>query len=213
MSDIWLKINKLLHPILFSLFLEHLIITQSSMLSKMIQDFVEKQAKDAISEKIGISPDILEKVDTDMIGSLIGGLTGNAKKGDANNIITALQKDHDGSGLNDIIGLIWGSDKDGWGILKHILGSQQKTVEAYIVKKYNLDPKMVSSLMTTLAPIVMSYLGKEAKEKSMDATQLTQYLKKEEKEILEDPSNNTNPLISFLDKDGDGDIDLIDFLS
>lgn len=178
----------------------------------MIQEFVEKNAKDAISKKIGISPDMLAKVDTDMIGSLIGGLTSNAKKGDADNIVTALKKDHEWIGLDNLTWLLADGKLNGGGILEHVLGSQQATIEAYIAKKYKLDPKMVSSMMGMIAPVVMNYLSKERKEKNMDSKQLTTYLQQEEKAILNDPANNTNPLINFLDKDGDGDVDLMDFL-
>lgn len=184
------------------------------MFTNLIKDLIEKKAKQAIQDKIGISPDILSKIDTDMIGSLIGWLTKNAKSGDAENIVTALEKDHDGGlldNMGDIMDLV--KNPSSWGILKHILWDKQATIESYIAKKYNLNPTMVSSAMKVIAPLVMAQLWKVQKDSQMNGSQLTDFLKWEETALLKDPSNNTNPMIAFLDKDGDGDVDAADLMA
>lgn len=184
------------------------------MFTTLIKDLIEKKAKDAISEKIGINPDILSKIDTDMIGSLVWGLTKNAKNWDADNIVTALEKDHDGWLLDnmwDIMDLVKNPSSDK--IIGHILWKNQATITKFIAKKYGIDESIVASWMKMVAPLVMAQLGKVQKENKMNGSQLTDFLMWEEKELKDDPSNNTNPMLAFLDKDGDGDVDAMDLMA
>src|SRR5690606_38980796 len=98
---------------------------------------------------------------------LLGLLQKNASTSEgASSINKALEK-HDGSILDNLSGLL-GSDtlSDGKGILGHILGNKQNSLEKSISKKTGVSAVNVSKIITMIAPIVMGYLGKQSKNNS-----------------------------------------------
>ncbi|MBV1924862.1 MAG: DUF937 domain-containing protein [Flavobacteriaceae bacterium] len=116
---------------------------------------------------------------------------------------------HDGGILDNLGGLFAGGvDKsvtdDGAGILGHILGNSQPTVENAISQKSGVDAGSVAQILKVAAPILMGVLGKQSRQnKVQDSNGLGDLLggmlggqPKEEQSFIE----------SLLDADGDGSI-------
>ena len=147
------------------------------------------------------------------IGTIASALAKNASTADgANALVSALDRDHDGSIFDDIIGMVSGtrqprnaSTMNGAGILRHVLGGGQDNAVNMISKMSGLDNSKSGSLLATLAPLVMGALGKARNQRGFNvmdiAKLLTNSVQTRQKE------DRTLGLIGrFLDSDGDGSI-------
>lgn len=149
-----------------------------------------------------------------IIATLTGALAKNAQTTEgAASLNNALERDHDGSILNDVIGMLSNQQSqagsssmlNGEGILKHVLGNQQGGAIEMISKMSGLDSGKTGSLMTMLAPVIMGALGKTKREQGLDMAGIASLLSGTVSE--EKQKNPTMNLItSFLDKNNDGSI-------
>lgn len=150
-----------------------------------------------------------------ILSTLVSQLARNASTPEgANNLSNALDRDHDGSVLNDLMGMIGGGATrqeqnnalNGAGIIKHVLGDRQNSVVDMISRMSGLDQNKTGNLMTMLAPVVMGLIGKQKREQGLDAGGLTNLLTGE----LNQHRQSENPAVSmitqFLDSDKDGSI-------
>lgn len=138
---------------------------------------------------------------------LLGALAKNsAASGGADALAGALDRDHDGSILDDIGGfLAGGASSDGAAILGHILGKREPTVEAGIGKATGMQTGQTAQLLQMLAPIVLGYLGRQKQQQGMNAGMLGELLGAQSKQAqAQNPA--LGALASLLDKDDDGSI-------
>ena len=89
---------------------------------------------------------------------LLGGLSRNAASGDgASSLLGALDRDHDGSVIDDLMGYLGqGNSAQGAGILSHVFGDRRSVVEQGVSRASGLDISKVAQLLPLLAPIVMA---------------------------------------------------------
>lgn len=182
------------------------------MFKDLIEGFVKDQIKNQISEKIGIDlqTEWWDSAIHDVIGSLVWGLANNASKPKgASSLIHALDKDHDGSILDDAMTIMQSEDK--WqAIISHILGNKASGISELIGKKNGIDSAQVQKLLAMLAPVVMGYLWKKKNEEWLGVDSIMDLLAGEKKAIAAEESSSV--FTAFLDKDGDGDVDMMDLL-
>jgi hypothetical protein len=94
--------------------------------------------------------------------------------------MAALDRDHDGSILDDLMEMVGGmaagtansNATNGLGILGHVLGDRQETAAAQIGQSNGLSAGQAMKLMTILAPIVMNVLGKAKSQGGLDVGSL-----------------------------------------
>jgi hypothetical protein len=137
-----------------------------------------------ISEQVGIPEDKTKEVLPDVLAVLTGALAKNSlqEKG-AQELASALSKDHDGSILDNISDFI--SDYksgEGNGILKHVLGEKRNVVEQSLGEKDGLDASAISNLLTMAAPLIMGALGKTKRQGGLSARDLSDFLGMEQNE-------------------------------
>ena len=134
-----------------------------------------------ISKQVGAPQDKTKQALPDVIALLTGALAQNtSQKEGAEELADALQKDHDGSILNNLSTYIDHYQAgEGNGILKHVLGSNRGAVEQDLAKKNGLDPAAVSNLLTIAAPLIMGALGKTQKQEGLNLNSLMSLLGKE----------------------------------
>jgi hypothetical protein len=93
---------------------------------------------------------------------------------------------------------------NGAGILEHILGGKQTTAAQEISEKSGLSMGQVANLLITLAPIVMSFLGKKKQQENLDSGGLSDLILGQKQQM----QSSGNPMMDMasrmLDKDGDG---------
>lgn len=138
--------------------------------------------------------------------AILAALANNASRKDgADSLYGALQKDHDGSVVDNLGGFLGNPDvADGHGILGHVLGTNRPQVEQNIAQKSGLDLSSVAKLLPVLAPIVMSFLGKMTRQNNLDAGGLSNALQMEKKEV-EASGFDLGGVLGMLDRDKDGD--------
>lgn len=155
-----------------------------------------------------------------IINVLMGAMARNAATPDgASALNNALENDHDGSILDDLMGTLGGqatrgmggnslSERtlNGGGILNHILGNRQNGAIDMISKMSGLESGQAGNLMATLAPIVMGMLGKAKKQNNLDAGGITDLLGGVAKQQQAGGNPMGSLLTGFLDADGDGSI-------
>ncbi len=140
------------------------------------------QAVDEISQNVGAESSLVNSAIQMALPALINGLANNASTpAGAQSLDTALEEDHAGGGVLDnlggLAGMIFGGQQaaapprqaDAGGILGHILGSNQGQVAQEVSQKSGLGMGQVAQILMFLAPIVMSYLGKQKQEQGVGA--------------------------------------------
>ena len=143
-----------------------------------------------------------------VLPSLIHGLNRNsANPGGAEELTHALQKDHDGGILDDVLGFLnKGDDTDGQGILGHIFGNKKERVETGLSKSTGLDIGSIVKLMGVAAPLLMGLLGKTRNERDLGSGDISDLLRKEDRRVGIRTRRKLSPILSILDSDSDGDV-------
>lgn len=178
------------------------------------------QAVDEISQNVGAEPSSVSTAIQAALPMLINGLAKNASSPQgAESLNTALEEDHDGELLDNLGGLkdmIFSGQQeraqptrqaDAGGILGHILGNNQGQAAEQVSNQSGLGTGQVAQILMFLAPIVMSYLGRQKQQQGVGADGLGGLLGG----LLGggeigggqlQPTSNSAP--GYFDKDGDG---------
>jgi hypothetical protein len=177
----------------------------------MLQQHLGGEAVQQISRRLGTDPGTTQTAIAAALPMLVGALAHNAQDPDkAGALATALQRDHDGSILNNVAGYLGGQQNggaqtDGTGILGHVLGGRQDAVQQGLGRVAGIDPGTAGMLLSMLAPLVMGALGKSARERGIDPGGLAGMLGGErERAAQAAPGGMMGMLGKLLDKDGDG---------
>lgn len=159
-----------------------------------------------VSQRIGVDQATGEKAIGAALPALMAALAGNARRKDgATKLAEALERDHDGSILDDLPGFLTrGNTKDGEGILKHALGARRPAVEAEVARQTGLDRQAISGLLPLLAPLVMGALGRQKRQAGLDPNGLSSMLAGEGQRAREVAPGVMGLLGSLLDDEGDG---------
>lgn len=158
----------------------------------------------SLSESLGSDPEATRSATRAALPLLFGALAKNAATDDgASALAGALDRDHDGSVLDGIAGALTGGNRTvGDGILRHVLGGKRQTAEAGIAQASGLDAAQASTMLATLAPLVMGTLGKAKRDRGLDARGVGELLRGEDGEAR----TKLGGLAGLLDRDGDGNV-------
>ena len=146
---------------------------------------------------------------------LLSGLKRNTDRPDgAAALDRALEKDHDGSVLGNLGGLLGGgANSTGAAILGHVFGGKTQRVEQGVSSVAGIDAGTAGQLLTQLAPLVMGALGKAKRESNLSANDLGGLLDREERAVRDRQPEASGLVGMLLDADGDGDVDFSDIAS
>ena len=161
-----------------------------------------------ISRQVGAREEDTAKAMPEILGLLTEALARNSERQDgAQALSNALEKDHDGSILDNLPDFIDNFQSGpGDGILRHVLGAKRGAVEEKISQKSSLDLGSITKLLTMAAPLVMGYLGRSKKKEDLDIGALAGLLGAEREQARRVAPQSTGFLSQLLDADGDGDI-------
>ncbi|NNJ89398.1 MAG: DUF937 domain-containing protein [Eudoraea sp.] len=124
-------------------------------------------------------------------------------------LMNALSSKHNGGILDNLGGLFQGGVNndvisDGAGILGHVLGNKQATVENAISQRAGVDAGSVAQILKIAAPIVMGFLGRQKAQSNVsDANGLSSLLGSM---LGGQPQQNQSLITSLIDADGDGSV-------
>jgi len=176
-------------------------------LLETLQQRLGGQTVDQISRKLGTDSGTTGNAIDAALPLLLSAVAHNARTGQAQAIDQALAQDHDGRVLDDVPGFLNQAENGpGAGILRHVLGSRQPTIENGLSQASGLDAAKVGQLLTMLAPLVMGALGKAKQERGLDAGGLSNLLGNEQEELKQSAPGVMGMLTRFLDRNADGSI-------
>lgn len=142
----------------------------------ILQGQISDEMLGQLSDHIGAEPEQTAQAAQGIFGTLLGGLAKNASTDNGlASIGAALDRDHDGSVLDDLMGMVGGvlqgggsGTTDGAGIIGHILGDNTDAAAQQIGQSSGLSAGQVLKLMPVLAPILMGVLGKAKSSGGLD---------------------------------------------
>jgi hypothetical protein len=171
------------------------------------------QAVDQLSQNLGANHTAVNSAIQIALPMILSGLARKASNPQgAENLNQAIEQDHDGSLLDNLSSFLGGGSvqptettpqTNGAGILGHIFGDNQTQAAQAVSQNSGLDLGQVSQLLITLAPIVMSFLGKQKQEQNLDAGGLSSWLGGQQEQIQQAPQGG-GILNSIFDRDHDG---------
>ncbi len=131
-----------------------------------------------MSEAIGADQSTTNNAVQAALPLLLAAMTRNSSTPEgASSLLTALDKEHDGSVLDNLGGIFGGNEAgNGLGILGHIFGNSLGGAQKGVSKASGLDLGRVASLLMMLAPIVMGALGKSRQQGQVDENSLPDIL-------------------------------------
>ena len=145
-------------------------------LMQILQSQLDDNVIGQLSEQIGAEPQQTAQAANGIFATLLGGLANNASsEGGLASLGMALDKNHDGSVLDDLMGMVGtvmqgggSAATNGAGILGHILGDRQEVAAQQISQSSGLNIGQVMKLLPVLAPIVMGVLGRAKNQGGLD---------------------------------------------
>jgi len=161
---------------------------------------------DQIAHSVGVSGGDVTNVLAGALPAMMAGLTRNAaSSGGAGALLGALDRDHDGSILDDVMGYLGGGGTAGGaGILGHVFGGRQANVEQAVSRSSGVDMGSVIKIMAMVAPLIMGSLGKAKRQQGFDASGLAAALGQQEKVARQASPSAVDMFTRLLDSDGDG---------
>ncbi len=166
---------------------------------------------DALSQQLGVDQGTANQAIQAALPMILGAMAKNASSPDGAQALTqALQKDHDGSILDNLGGFLGSSDNgSGSGILGHVFKASLPMIISSVSKMSGMQEGQAGSLLENLAPVVMGALGKQQRQQGLDAGGIADILSG-----MTQQARGTNTqgnaaldmLSNILDRDGDGNM-------
>ncbi|MEP7323710.1 MAG: DUF937 domain-containing protein [Saprospiraceae bacterium] len=180
---------------------------------EMLQNQLNPEVIDQLAKQIGVNdPAQVQAASNGLISTLVAALNKNTGSSmGLNSFVSALDRDHDGSIMNDIMGFIRGNSQpanasatNGSGILGHILGGLQPNVVDMISRISGIDKAKVGQLALTIAPLLLGFLGKQRQDAGLNVGGIGSLLKQSAQSVANQPQ--TSLINKFLDRNGDGSV-------
>ncbi len=125
----------------------------------------------------------------------------------AESLANALQRDHDGGILDDLMGFLANAQQGpGAGILRHVLGDQRAVVQQGIGQATGINPNQIGGLLEILAPMVMGALGKTTRQQGTGVGGLFDLLGQATGQMQQQQPQAFNLVNMLLDQNRDGNV-------
>jgi hypothetical protein len=166
---------------------------------------------DALSQQLGVDQGTANQAIQAALPMILGAMAKNASSPDGAQALTqALQKDHDGSILDNLGGFLGSSDNgSGSGILGHVFKASLPMIISSVSKMSGMQEGQAGSLLENLAPVVMGALGKQQRQQGLDAGGIADILSgmtQQARGTSTQGSAALDMLSNILDRDGDGNM-------
>lgn len=177
-------------------------------LLELVTGSLDESTLRQLGAKVGASPAQAGTAVATALPLLLGALQRNAgSSGGAVSLLGALDRDHDGSILDDLAGFL-GQGPSGSGLrsLEHIFGGKLAPVESAVARTSGLGTGQVEKLLAMLAPLVLGALGKMRSQDGVDAGGLGDLLGGAVGRMQQQSPGLGGLLGGLLDADGDGSV-------
>lgn len=136
-------------------------------ISDLITGGIGSQATSAIAKTTGVNESKAKWIIAAAVPLMIAALNYNAKNKGQGEAIDKAAQEHSSDGLMDKLGGLFGggeSNEQGNKIVQHMFGNNTAAVTESVAEKSGLSQNQVGSVLASLAPIVMSYIGQQKKQ-------------------------------------------------
>jgi len=141
-------------------------------IKKLTSTLLSSESVKGLSKATGVSNKDVKSVLQEALPSLLDGATSQAKGKSTSKSFASALADHAKSDTSDLGSFLGNIDlKDGSKIITHLLGSDKKSVTNAISKSTGVSKSNTTSVLSALAPLLMSLLGQQAdgdKDKGLD---------------------------------------------
>ncbi len=161
-----------------------------------------------IAGQLGASDTQVQSAIGMALPALLQGLQRNAANPQgAESLANALQRDHDGGILDDLMGFLGNAQQGpGAGILRHVLGDQRAVVQQGIGQATGINPNQMGGLLEMLAPMVMGALGKTTRQEGTGVGGLFDLLGQATGQMQQQQPQAFNLVNMLLDQNRDGNV-------
>lgn len=175
-----------------------------SYLLDLVRLSIDDVSIEKISGHIGQDPvTTIEAIDS-ALPMLVGALSHNVREDGAMSLNETVDQNHDGEILRDVAGYVEFADPgEGERMLDYLLGSHQEAAARALGARSGLDRTQASSLMVTLAPVLLGAIGKAKKARNLGADGLSQLLSGEELDLERRSPGLMHAVWTLLDADDD----------
>ncbi len=177
-----------------------------------LQDLLGQQGGDEalgqISQNIGAEPSLTSSAIQMALPMLINAMGNQAQSGNAGALTEAITQDDGGllsnlGGLGSLLGG-GGQSSAASGILGMLLGGNQGNAANQISQQSGLGVGQVANLLMMLAPLVMSYFGKQQSNQGLNSGGILDMLTGHQQQVQQAPQADQGFLGNLLDSDHDG---------
>jgi len=175
-------------------------------LTQLITQQVSGGAVRAIAQRLGVSESTANAAVQIGVPLILTALARNAAQPQgAASLHQAINNDHDGSILDNVMSYLGNPQSaNGAGILGHVLGSDQPAVASSLAGATGMDQNSASTLLETLAPLVMGAVGQTTQQNGLDPAGLSNMLNAQQEEAQSNAPDVMGMLGSILDQNKDG---------
>lgn len=179
-----------------------------SYLLDLVRLSIDDVSIEKISGHIGQDPITTTEAIDSALPMLVGALSRRAREDGAAGLNGAVERDHDGDILSDVAGYVeFGDRSEGRRILGHVLGPHQESAARVLGASSGLEKSQASSLMVTLAPVLLGAIGKAKQARGLGPSELSQLLTGEELDLERRSPDLMHAIWGLLDNDGDLNIE------
>lgn len=181
-------------------------------LLEMLASQVGSQGIEAMGKSLGTDSNQTTSALMKAVPFLVSAMAKNSQSEEgAQSLAGALDRDHDGSILDNLGGLISNPESgQGAGILGHVFGQKTQAVQSAVAQENGFDMAKAGQLLMMAAPMIMGFLGKKKREEGLDAGGLSSMLQQSANQMApkeEEGGSGIGSMISgILDRDGDGNV-------
>jgi hypothetical protein len=175
-------------------------------ITQMITQQLSGGAVRTIAQRFGISESQADMAVQIGVPLILTALARNASQPQgAESLHQAINNDHDGSIFNNLMGYLGNPQSaNGAGILGHVFGSQQPTIENNLAQATGMDQTAAGGLLETIAPVVMGAVGQTQQQSGLDASGLSDLLNSQQQQAQANAPGVMGMLGSMLDQNQDG---------
>ena len=175
-------------------------------ITQIITQQLGRGAMSSIAQRLGVSESTANTAVQIAVPLIVAALARNATRPDgAQELHQAINNDHDGSIFDNVMGYLSDPQSaNGSGILGHVFGGQQASIENNLAQATGMAPSSAGGLLETLAPLVMGAVGQTQQQNGLDPSALSSMLKGQQEEAQTNAPDVMSMLGSMLDQNKDG---------
>jgi hypothetical protein len=178
---------------------------------EQILSHIDQNTLHEMSDQLGESPQATGNGIAAAVPLILQALARNAGDDQGReSLYNAVSNDHDGSILDNLMGMLGGGmqdrSTDGAGILGHVFGNSQNGLMSALSQATGMNTSSMGRLLAMLAPVVMGFLGRQSQRQGLDANGLASMLGQERTYAQQSAPGLMGTISRFLDQNGDGSV-------